>query len=80
MYQYVSDFRTRLSKACDLAKENFKTSNGLNEKRFDKNAVSGIFNLVIKFLSYSRFLDIPFRLRILVLLDLVQKFWTREEE
>ena len=43
LFQYVSDFRTRLSKASDLAKANLKTSQDSMITKFDKNAVSRCF-------------------------------------
>jgi hypothetical protein len=43
LFQYVSDFRTRLSKACDLTKANLKTSHVFMKTKFDKNTVSRCF-------------------------------------
>ncbi len=43
LFSYVSDFRTRLSKACDLARTNLKAAQISMKTKFDKKAVSQCF-------------------------------------
>ena len=40
LFQYVSDFLTRLSKVCDLAKANLESSKVSMKTKFDESAVS----------------------------------------
>lgn len=41
--QYVSDFRTKLSKACELAKANLQSAQRCMKNQYDKNCVSRTF-------------------------------------
>ncbi|CAB3980524.1 Retrovirus-related Pol poly, partial [Paramuricea clavata] len=41
--QYVSDFRTKLSKACELAKANLQSAQKCMKNQYDKNCVSRTF-------------------------------------
>ena len=43
LLQYVSDFRTRLTKACDLAKSNLKETQGKMKARYDLDTVDRNF-------------------------------------
>ena len=43
LFSYVSDFRTRLSKVCELARENLKAAQVSMKNKFDKKAVSWCF-------------------------------------
>ena len=43
LFSYVSDFRTRLSKVCELARENLKAAQVSMKNKFDKKAVSRCF-------------------------------------
>ena len=43
LLQYVSDFRTKLSNACEMAKANVKSAQNLMKNRYDQNSVSRTF-------------------------------------
>ena len=43
LLQYVSDFRTKLSKACEMAKSNLKLAHNSLKNRYDQNCVSHTF-------------------------------------
>ena len=43
LFSYVSDFRTRLSKVCDLARKNLQAAQVSMKTKFDKKAVSRSF-------------------------------------
>ena len=43
LLQYVSDFRTKLSKACEMAKSNLKSAQNSMKNRYDQNSVSRTF-------------------------------------
>ena len=40
LLQYVSDFRTKLSNACEMAKANLKSAQNSMKNRYDQNSVS----------------------------------------
>ena len=56
LFQYVSDFRTKLTKACNLAKENLKSAQNCMKNRYDKNSVQPSFHVGDKVLA---FLPVP---------------------
>ena len=43
LLQYVSDFRTKLSNACEMAKSNLKSAQNSMKNRYDQNSVSRTF-------------------------------------
>ena len=43
LLQYVSDFRTRLSRACEVARSNLKTSQGKMKARYDNHVIDRKF-------------------------------------
>ena len=43
LLQYVSDFRTKLSNACEMAKANLKSAQNSMKNRYDQNSVSRTF-------------------------------------
>ena len=43
LLQYVSDFRTKLSNACEMAKGNLKSAQNSMKNRYDQNSVSRTF-------------------------------------
>ena len=43
LLQYVSDFRTKLSNACEMAKSNLKLAQNSMKQRYDQNSVSRSF-------------------------------------
>ena len=43
LIQYVSDFRNRLSRACEVARSNLKTSQGKMKARYDNHVIDRIF-------------------------------------
>ena len=43
LLQYVSDFRTKLSNACEMANSNLKSAQNSMENRYDQNSVSRTF-------------------------------------
>ena len=43
LLQYVSDFRNRLSKPCEVARFNLKTSQGKMKARYDNHVIDGKF-------------------------------------
>ena len=43
LLQYVSDFRNRLSRACELARSNLKTSQGKMKARYDNHVIDRKF-------------------------------------
>ena len=43
LLQYVSDFRNRLSRACEVARSNLKTSQGKIKARYDNHVVDRKF-------------------------------------
>ena len=43
LLQYVSDFRTKLSKACEIAKSNLKLAQKSMTEKFDQNSVNRSF-------------------------------------
>ena len=43
LLQYVSDFRTKLSKACEIAKSNLKLAQKSMKEKFDQNSVNRSF-------------------------------------
>ena len=43
LLQYVLDFRTKLSKACEMAKSNLKSAQNSMKNRYDQNSVSRTF-------------------------------------
>ena len=43
LLQYVTDFRTKLTKACDLARKNLKTAQNRMKHSYDKNTVTRNF-------------------------------------
>lgn len=60
--QYVSDFRTKLSKACELAKANLQSAQRCMKNQYDKNCVSRTFQPGDKvLLRYFLSLEIHFR-------------------
>jgi hypothetical protein len=56
LLQYVSDFRTKLTKACDLARENLKSAQKCMKEKYDKNSVQRSFQIGDKVLA---FLPVP---------------------
>ena len=59
LLQYVSDFRNRLSRACEVARSNLKTSQGKMKARYDNQVIDRKFKLGDKVLAL---LPIPVRL------------------
>ena len=51
LLQYVSDFRNRLSRACEVARSNLKTSQGKMKARYDNHVTDRKFKLVDKVLA-----------------------------
>lgn len=51
LLQYVSDFRTRLTKACDLAKSNLKQAQDIMKKHYDQKSVNRKFEPGAKVLA-----------------------------
>ena len=43
LLQYVSDFRNRLSRACEVARSNLKTSPGKMKARYDNHVIDRKF-------------------------------------
>ena len=43
LLQYVSDFRTKLSKPCEMTKSKLKSAQNSMKNRYDKNSVSRTF-------------------------------------
>ena len=57
LLEYVSNFRTRLTTACDLARRNLKSAQNHMKQNYDKNSVSRSFqsgDKVLAFLPVSR--------------------------
>ena len=57
LLEYVSNFRTRLTKACDLARKNLKSAQNRTKQNYDKNSVTRKFqqgDKVLAFLPVSR--------------------------
>ena len=61
LFSYVSEFRTRLSKVCDLARANFQASQVSRKLSSIKKRSAGLLRVVIRCLFYSLFQDILFR-------------------
>ena len=51
LLQYVSDFRNRLSRACEVARSNLKTSRGTMKARYDNHVIDRKFKLGDKVLA-----------------------------
>ena len=51
LLQYVSDFRTKLSNACEMAKSNLKSAQNSMKNRYDQNSVSRTFKPGVKVLA-----------------------------
>ena len=51
LLQYVSDFRTKLSNACEMAKANLKSAQNSMKNRYDQNSVSLTFKTGDKVLA-----------------------------
>ena len=49
LLQYVSDFRSKLLKACEASKSNLKTTQGKMKQNYDKNTKGEVLNLEIRF-------------------------------
>ena len=58
LLQYISDFRNRLSRACEVARSNLKTSQGKMRARYDNHVIDRNFKPGDKVLAY---LPIPGR-------------------
>jgi transposase InsO family protein len=56
LFQYVSDFRTKLTKACDLARKNLKSAQKCMKEKYDKTTVKRSFQTGDKVLA---FLPVP---------------------
>ena len=51
LLQYVSDYRTQLSNACEVAKANLKSAQNSMKNRYDRNSVSRTFKPDYKVLA-----------------------------
>ena len=51
LLQYVSDFRNRLSRACEVARSNLKKSQGKMKARYDNHLIDRKFKLGDKVLA-----------------------------
>ena len=51
LLQYVSDFRSKLSKACEAAKSNLKSTQGKMKQNYDKNTKERSFKSGDKILA-----------------------------
>ena len=56
LLEYVSDFRTKLTKACDLARENLKSAQKCMKEKYDKTTATRSFQTGDKVLA---FLPVP---------------------
>ena len=65
LLQYVSDFRNRLSRACEVARSNLKTSQGKMKARYDKMLLIENLNQVTKSLLFCQYLADLYRQDIL---------------
>ena len=52
LLEYVSDFRKKLTEACDLARKNLKSAQNCMKSKFDKNTVTRNFQAGDKVLAY----------------------------
>ena len=52
LLEYVSNFRTRLTKACDLARKNLKSAQNPMKQNYDKNSVTRKFQPGDKVLAF----------------------------
>ena len=64
--QYVSDFRSKLLKACEAAKSNLKSTQSKMKQNYDKNTKERSFKSGDKVLAFCQFLVGHFKLDILV--------------
>ena len=65
LLQYVSDFRNRLSRACEVARSNLKTSQGKMKARYDNHVIDKNLNQVTKSLLFCQYLADLYRQDIL---------------
>ena len=65
LLQYVSDFRNRLSRACEVARSNLKTSQGKMKARYDNHVIDKNLNRVTKSLLFCQYLADLYRQDIL---------------
>ena len=63
LLQYVSDFRNRLSRACEVARSNFKTSQGKMKARYDNHVIDRKFKPGDKVLALLPILGRPLQAR-----------------
>ena len=56
LLQYVSDFRNRLSRACEVARSNLKTSQGKMKAIYDNHVIDRNLNLVTKSMLCCQYL------------------------
>ena len=63
LLQYVSDFRNRLSRACEVARSNLKTSQGKMKARYDNQAIDRKFKPGDKVLALLPIPDRPLQAR-----------------
>ena len=62
LLQYVTDFRTKLTKACELARKNLKTAQNRMKHSYDKNTVTRNFQNGDKVLALLPVPGNPFQL------------------
>ena len=65
LLQYVSDFRNRLSRACEVARSNLKTSQGKMKARYDNHVIDRKFKPGDKVLLFCQYLADLYRQDIL---------------
>ena len=65
LLQYVSDFRNRLSSACEVARSNLKKSQGKMKARYDNHLLIENLNQVTKSLLFCQYLADLYRQDIL---------------
>ena len=65
LLQYVSDFRNRLFRACEVARSNLKTSQGKMKARYDNHIIDRNLNQVTKSLLFCKYLADLYRQDIL---------------
>ena len=72
LLQYVSDFKNRLSKACEAARSNLKSAQSKMKLHYDENAQTEILNLETRYLPFCPFLVGLCKLDIIVLILLTK--------
>ena len=73
LLQYVSDFRNRLFRACEVARSNLKKSQGKMKARYDNHVIAENLNQVTKSLLFCQYLAHLYRQDILDLTPLTRK-------